>query len=345
LNNGTQARADRRVLMSAALIGSGVGLALGAAYMAGGMSRAAVDHARAERVAQTADGAFSEAVLRREAADPAMLALARAHDPQAAGEPQDRRLQLLAARLRGEQGLDPLAQSQLQAAHDLDCLTDAVYFEARGETKRGQQAVATVVINRVKNPNFPKTVCGVVFQRASGGCQFSFACDGSMRHGRDADAWAEARRVAARALSGYVLRDIGSATHFHTVDVSPDWGSQMLKVAQVGLHVFYRLNPHAPAQDEPDSRPPLPKPEPVVFTSAPAQPPPTLRIAAALVQKPADPAPATVAPAAIAKPPASASKVAASPKAALVKPPSAPPAGLTRTAAPEAPAAAETAAS
>ena len=336
MKNGTQARADRRVLISAALLGSGVGLALGSAYMAGGMSRAAVDHARAERVAQTADGAFSEAVLRREAGDPAMLALARAHDPQAADDAQDRQLQLLAARLRGEHGPDAVAQRQLKAARDLDCLTDAVYFEARGETSRGQQAVATVVLNRVKNHNFPKSVCGVVFQRAGGGCQFSFACDGSMRRRRDEDAWEDARRVAGRALSGYVLRDIGSATHFHTVDVSPDWGAQMLKVAQVGLHVFYRRNPHAPPPAAPDA-PALPQPQRVEFTSGPAQPAPTLRIAAALVQKQPDPAPA--APAAAKPLPA---KPAPPPAA---KPPEAAPAGLTKTAAPEAPAAAQTAAS
>ena len=197
----------------------------------------------AERAAQAADAAFSESALPRGAA-------ASAQD--------------VAAQLRGAQGIGPRADKQRRAARDLDCLTDAVYFEARGESKRGQQAVATVVLNRVKNPNFPKSVCGVVFQRASSGCQFSFACDGSMRHGRDEDAWEQARRVAARALSGYVLRDIGSATHFHTIDVSPDWGSQMLKVAQVGLHVFYRRNPHA------ESAPELqPQPQPAVFTSGP----------------------------------------------------------------------------
>jgi hypothetical protein len=94
---------------------------------------------------------------------------------------------------------------------------------------------------------FPKTVCAVVYQgAASRGCQFSFACDGSMRHGLERDAWDRARHVAARALSGVVAADIGSATHFHTTGVDPAWGGQMLRVAQVGLHVFYRFNPHAP---------------------------------------------------------------------------------------------------
>lgn len=284
---GTQARADRRVLLSAALIGAGVGLSLGAVYMAGGMARAATDHARAERVAQVAAGNFSEAVLQREAADPAVLRLAQAHDPFAGADDLgvDRQVQLLADRLNAR-AANPDA---VQQARDLDCLTDAVYYEARGETKRGQQAVATVVLNRVKNPNFPKTVCGVVFQRAAGTCQFSFACDGSMRRGREVGAWEEARKIAARALSGYVLRDVGSATHFHTLDVSPDWGPKMLRVATVGLHVFYRFNPHAREVIQ------APEPQRAVFTSTDGNLPPTLRIATAMTVKPdTAPVPAAV---------------------------------------------------
>lgn len=280
--------------------------------MAGGMARAATDHARAERVAQVAAGQFSESVLQREAADPVVLRIAQAHDPVAGdGDTADRQLQALTDRLQAKQA-HPEA---LQAARDLDCLTDAVYYEARGEDKRGQQAVATVVLNRVKNPSFPKSVCGVVFQRASGGCQFSFACDGSMHHGRrEVDAWDDARHIAARALSGYVLRDVGSATHFHTIDVAPGWGPKMLRVAQVGLHVFYRFNPHAR-----DLQPTAaPEPQHAVFASAPAGEAPTLRLAAALVQKPDAQTPPT---AATAKPP--------------MDLPKAPPAGLSKAADPE----------
>ena len=307
---GTQARADRRVLLSASLIGSGVGLALGAVYMAGGMARAATDHTRAERVAQVAAGNFSESVLEREAADPVVLRIAQAHDPVAEDDNSvDRQLQALTDRLRAKQA-HPEA---MQAARDLDCLTDAVYYEARGETAKGRQAVATVVLNRVKNPSFPETVCGVVFQRAGGGCQFSFACDGSMRHGREASAWEDARHIAARALSGYVLRDVGSATHFHTMDVSPVWGPKMLRVAQVGLHIFYRFNPHA--RDLPID---APEPQRAVFTAQPGAEQPTLRLAAAIVQKP-DATPPQPTP-------------AAKPLADL---PKAPPAGLSKAAEPE----------
>lgn len=301
MSSGTQARADRRVLLSAALIGSGVGLALGAVYMAGGMARAATDHHRAERVAQLAAGNFSETVLQREAGDPVVLRLAQAYDPNASDDQDDRQMQALNERLRG------LKPDAMQQARDLDCLTDAVYYEARGEAQRGQQAVATVVLNRVKNPSFPKTVCGVVFQRSSGGCQFSFACDGSMRYRREGDAWEEARHIAARALSGYVLHDIGSATHFHTIDVAPDWGSKMLRVAQVGLHVFYRRNPHA--VDLPTS---APEPQRAVLTAQPADGQPTLRLAAAIVQKPDEKSAPSAAPSA----PPAAKPLAELPKAA-----------------------------
>lgn len=135
------------------------------------------------------------------------------------------------------------------ARRDLECLTEAVYFEARGETGAGQAAVAQVVLNRVKHPAFPKTVCGVVYQGAkSRGCQFSFACDGRTEHASEGLAWRRARQVAARALAGVVAPQVGSATHFHAAAVQPSWGPGLRRVAQVGLHVFYRLgSPGAPA--------------------------------------------------------------------------------------------------
>lgn len=129
------------------------------------------------------------------------------------------------------------------AARDLDCLTQAVYFEARGESPAGQAAVAQVVLNRVRKAGFPKSVCGVVFQGSARGvgCQFSFACDGSMNRAREAQAWSQARRIATRALAGAVMTAVGDATHFHTVHVSPDWSRDLREVAQVGLHIFYRM--------------------------------------------------------------------------------------------------------
>ena len=277
------------MLISAALIGSGVGMALGAAYLAGGMAQAATDYSRAARIAQSAEGAYSEAVLQREAADPMVLRLARGHDPLASGAGVERQDTLLAARLeQPSTRIDGSTRGAPSSASELDCLTQAVYFEARGETPRGQAAVAQVVLNRVKHPAFPKTVCAVVFQGAARrtGCQFSFACDGSMRRSREAAAWNRARQVASRALSGVALPEVGAATHFHTTHVSPDWGPKMRRVAQVGLHVFYRFNPR-------DYTPPPARKGDVVLASLKTAPTAhpiqnEFRIAAALVGKAAE---------------------------------------------------------
>ena len=234
-------------------MGSGIGLGLGASYLTAGLGQAATDHLRGEQVAGATLGAPPEAMLQRSvnAAAPTAQAVAR---PRVDAPPDRRR--------------------------ELYCLTSAVYFEARGETPRGQAAVAQVVMNRVANPRFPKSVCGVVFQGvATHGCQFSFACDGSMRRGREAAAWDRARRIAERALSGVVLADVGKATHFHTIGVEPEWGPRMLRVAKVGLHVFYRFNPHAPAV-QPDDR--------AVFVNLPMGPASNLRLTTAVLAKTAD---------------------------------------------------------
>jgi hypothetical protein len=261
----SQARAERRVLFSAGLVGAGVGLALGAVYMMGGMGQVAAAHARAERLSLAAASGLPGG-----APDPAFLRLSD--------------------QLRPAQAADGSPESVAQQKQrDLDCLTDAVYFEARGETVKGQAAVATVVMNRVKKPGFPKSVCGVVFQRAPGhGCQFSFACDGSMRMAREDDAWDRARGVASHALAGVLLRDVGSATHFHAENVTPDWGDSMLRVAQVGLHIFYRPNPHAKAPAE-DLVEPVPVQQASFTPAKDAQP--TLKLASQTETAPSAPAP------------------------------------------------------
>ena len=124
----------------------------------------------------------------------------------------------------------------------LDCLTSAVYYEAGRESDDGQRAVAQVVLNRVRHPVFPSTVCGVVYQgstRATG-CQFTFTCDGSLRRGAEATGWARARRVAHAALSGAVFAPVGWATHYHANYVVPYWASSLAKNAVVDTHLFYR---------------------------------------------------------------------------------------------------------
>ncbi len=126
----------------------------------------------------------------------------------------------------------------------LQCLAEAIYYEARSESEDGQRAVAQVVLNRVRHPAWPGTVCGVVYQgplRAGGGCQFTFTCDGSlmrMPYGVD---WARARRLAAEALAGYVFAPVGLATNYHTHQVLPDWAFRLPKSTVIGNHIFYRL--------------------------------------------------------------------------------------------------------
>ncbi|HEY5723998.1 MAG TPA: cell wall hydrolase [Allosphingosinicella sp.] len=127
-------------------------------------------------------------------------------------------------------------------ARALECLTAAVYYEAAIEPLEGQRAVAQVVLNRVRHPAYPRSVCGVVFQGSGRrtGCQFTFTCDGSLRRTPSAAGWARARRVAEEALSGKVYAPVGWATHYHTNWVVPYWSSSLVKAANVGTHIFYR---------------------------------------------------------------------------------------------------------
>jgi len=131
----------------------------------------------------------------------------------------------------------------VQYSRAVDCMTAAIYYEAGNETPQGQAAVAQVVLNRMRHPAYPNTICGVVFQgqERSTGCQFSFTCDGSMRARVNPIAWNRARDVASKALSGAVYAQVGTATHFHTTGVSPGWRGALIQVSQVGHHLFYRF--------------------------------------------------------------------------------------------------------
>lgn len=123
---------------------------------------------------------------------------------------------------------------------ELDCMAQAVYFEARGEPMLGQLGVAQVVMNRVRHPAFPKSVCGVVFQRAGHSCQFSWAChrpSGPSNAGQ----WAQARAVAGRVMAGEVVASLSFATHFNGARAR-GFGSGLQRVAQIGQHAFYRFN-------------------------------------------------------------------------------------------------------
>lgn len=124
----------------------------------------------------------------------------------------------------------------------LRCLTQAIYYEAALEPTPGQEAVAQVVLNRVRDPNYANSVCGVVFEGAerSTGCQFSFTCDGSLSQAPVKWAWDRAQAVAERALNGHVAAHVGTATHYHADYVHPWWSPTLAKITQVGAHIFYR---------------------------------------------------------------------------------------------------------
>lgn len=132
--------------------------------------------------------------------------------------------------------------STLSGQRALHCLTQAVYFETGRDGVEAQEAVAQVVLNRVRHPAYPASVCAVVYQGSARvtGCQFSFTCDGSLKRGLMPSAWARAERVARRALRGFVMKDVGVATHYHADYVAPYWASTLVKINQVGPHIFYR---------------------------------------------------------------------------------------------------------
>ncbi|MEQ1771383.1 MAG: cell wall hydrolase [Devosia sp.] len=124
------------------------------------------------------------------------------------------------------------------------CLATAIYFEARGETYRGQVAVGQVVMNRVAHRLYPDTICGVVFQNQSmrNACQFSFACDGIPETVTDKKSWEQADKIARGVIDGTLyLPEVEKATHYHATYVYPDWAPKLKKVTKIGHHVFYKF--------------------------------------------------------------------------------------------------------
>jgi N-acetylmuramoyl-L-alanine amidase len=136
-----------------------------------------------------------------------------------------------------------------------DCLAQALYHEARGETELGRIAVAQVILNRVRARVYPDTICGVVYENRhmKNRCQFSFACDGISDRPREARSWRSAVRLAngilciggcaRRAASPEIERltqGLKSATHYHATYVSPRWARAKKRVGHIGLHIFYR---------------------------------------------------------------------------------------------------------
>ncbi|HEY5410421.1 MAG TPA: cell wall hydrolase, partial [Caulobacteraceae bacterium] len=226
---------------------------------------------RVHSLVQAGAGGVSDAVLTALMADagPGALRLAASHDPDAPmdlGRPVGwRRLEVTSpprlwlGKLSMQEaervnGLIPDAQvanppadpfvlraSSAEKAAALQCMTAAIYYEAALEPRQGQEAVAQVVLNRMRHAGYPKSVCGVVFQGSDRpGCQFSFTCDGSMARPPAAWAWRGAKEVAEQALDGFVMKQVGTATHYHTTWVMAAWTPTLLKVAQIGAHLFFR---------------------------------------------------------------------------------------------------------
>lgn len=128
------------------------------------------------------------------------------------------------------------------------CLATAIYFEARGEPKRGQVAVAQVILNRVRSPLFPATICGVVYQgQMNPGCQFSFTCDGKTDNPRNGAQWAQANDIAKRITAGeHWLPEVGYSTYYHANYVRPKWIRDMNKIDKIGRHIFYKKRNEKP---------------------------------------------------------------------------------------------------
>jgi len=228
-------------------VGACIGLAIGGAYIVGGMAREAVSKpllTQANSV-QIPDPAVSGAQAAANASSQ-LISQSPVASPPAS----------LRQRFSIAFGLTRVVQpfrfkaadmGAVDHARDTECLAQAVYYEARGESASGQAAVAQVVLNRVRHPAFPKTICGVVFQRAGDDCQFTFACDGAMRQPLDQASWRRAMGVADRALSGAVMAEVGAATHFQAARATSGWAGSLAKVAQIGEHIFYRFSGRASA--------------------------------------------------------------------------------------------------
>ena len=125
------------------------------------------------------------------------------------------------------------------------CLAAGIYFEARGESVKGQAAVAQVILNRVRNPAYPNTICGVVYQNDNwrNRCQFSFACDGIRDRVKSKSHYRIAEEVALAVTAGKIwLPEVGTSTHYHATYVHPRWAGAMEKMKKIGRHIFYRTH-------------------------------------------------------------------------------------------------------
>jgi spore germination cell wall hydrolase CwlJ-like protein len=158
----------------------------------------------------------------------------------------------------------------------LKCLTDAIYYEAANEPDDGQRAVAQVIINRMRHPTYPNSICGVIYQGSerTTGCQFSYSCDGSMARTPARPAWLRGQRVAMQALAGYVYTPVGMATHYHATYVYPYWAPSLNYISTIGAHRFYSWKGSAGRPSaffsKHNGAEPFPGPKPRAWTPNPA---------------------------------------------------------------------------
>lgn len=142
----------------------------------------------------------------------------------------------------------PLSVEQIDAlpradgGAEWDCLTQALYFEARGESISGQMAVAEVILNRVDDRRYPRTICGVIRQgeERRHRCQFSYMCDGKLETVTDGVAWRRMGKIARLMLDGRPRFLTDGATHYHATHVEPFWASRLVQTVWIGRHKFYR---------------------------------------------------------------------------------------------------------
>jgi spore germination cell wall hydrolase CwlJ-like protein len=148
----------------------------------------------------------------------------------------------LAAQTQQEQLQEEQARVQHEQQEQVErfCLTQALYFEARGEGEMGQLAVADVILQRTRSKSHPDTICEVVYQPY----QFSFVHDGSMLREIDMDSWNRADDLSSRIMRGEVDTSLtGRALFYHAKHVRPVWADAMIKTTEIGNHIFYRRGP------------------------------------------------------------------------------------------------------
>lgn len=181
-------------------------------------------------------------------ANSAVSAIASFAAPTAVLPEPDLNATMLAAYI--DSGYQPLQARLDRANSERDCLTQAIYHEARGESEAGQLAVANVIVNRARSGKFPDTLCGVIYQNADKGlyrCQFTFACDGRSKPATERRALARSAALAQSVYAEFALGEqVGavpaSALYYHTTAVSPSWSNTYNEVAQIGAHIFYSPN-------------------------------------------------------------------------------------------------------